>query len=98
MAGTWDEEIIGGDLHSIESDRALIKRSNLVNGHAQKEQKGSKTTITTFYFGCDFSSMSRPKVRTVHCSYQLRASQAAGVSSAIRLIGKFAKPGKIEQR
>jgi hypothetical protein len=30
--------------------------------------------------------------------YQLRASQAAGVNSAIRLIGKFAKPGKIEQK
>lgn len=29
---------------------------------------------------------------------QFRASQAAVVSSAIRLIGKFAKPGKIEQR
>jgi hypothetical protein len=28
----------------------------------------------------------------------LRASQEAGVSSAIRLIGKFAKPGKIEER
>jgi hypothetical protein len=29
---------------------------------------------------------------------QLLADQAAGVSSAIRLIGKFAKPGRIEQR
>ena len=29
---------------------------------------------------------------------QFRASQAAGVSSAIRLIGKLAKPGKIEPR
>jgi hypothetical protein len=29
---------------------------------------------------------------------QVRTHQAAGVSSAIRLIGKFAKPGKIEQR
>jgi hypothetical protein len=28
----------------------------------------------------------------------LRASQEVRVSSAIRLIGKFAKPGKIEQR
>jgi hypothetical protein len=26
------------------------------------------------------------------------ASQTAGVRSAIRLIGKFAKPGRIEQR
>ena len=29
---------------------------------------------------------------------QLRASQEAGVSSAIRLMGKFGKPGKMEQR
>jgi hypothetical protein len=29
---------------------------------------------------------------------QFRVAQAASVSSAIRLIGKFAKPGKIEQR
>jgi hypothetical protein len=28
------------DLHSIESDRALIKPSNLPNGDAQKGQKG----------------------------------------------------------
>ena len=29
---------------------------------------------------------------------QFRASQAVGVSSAIRLIGKFANPGKTEAR
>jgi hypothetical protein len=31
---------IRSDLHSIESDRALIKPSNLPNGDAQKGQKG----------------------------------------------------------
>jgi hypothetical protein len=31
---------IRSDLHSIESDRALLKPSNLANGDAQKGQKG----------------------------------------------------------
>jgi hypothetical protein len=41
--------------------------------------------------------MSSPNFRQIS-AVSFRASQAAGVSSAIRLIGKFAKPGKVEQR